>query len=100
VSGYFAFQHDENEVEVCLGGFAVALSPFMFTDYSSYPNTAGYIGVILGLVALSKLGVRWVNVEIRDDSVPALTWAETGRPRGNLVTSASIVFTLLAWRWI
>lgn len=34
-------------------------------------------------------------MEVRGDSVAALTWAETERPRGHLVTNASKVFTML-----
>jgi ribonuclease HI len=48
----------------------VALSSFGFTDDSSYHNTAEYIGVILGLIALAKIGVRGVDVELRGDSIP------------------------------
>jgi hypothetical protein len=48
----------------------VALSSFGFTDDSSYQNTAEYIGVILGLIALAKIGVRGVDVELRGDSIP------------------------------
>jgi ribonuclease HI len=94
-SGGLLYRIDQDGVEVCLGGFAVALSSFGFADDSSYQNTAEYIGVILGLVALAKIGVRGVDVELRGDSITALTWAETGRPRGSLVTNASMVFTLL-----
>ena len=49
----------------------------------------------MGLIALAKIGVRGVDVELRGDSITALTWAETGRPRGSLVTNASMVLTLL-----
>ena len=52
-------------------------------------------GGILGLVGLVTLGVRNVDVEVRGDSIAALTWAETERPRGHVVTNASMVFTLL-----
>jgi ribonuclease HI len=84
-----------NGIEICIGGFAVDLKPFEFENDSSYQNTAEYIGVILALIAMVKLGFHGVDVEIRGDSISALTWAETGRPRGELVTNASIVFTLL-----
>jgi hypothetical protein len=73
----------------------VDLKPFEFEEVSSYQNTAEYIGVILGLIAMVKLGFQRVDVQIRGDSISALTWAETGRPRGELVTNASSVFTLL-----
>jgi hypothetical protein len=84
-----------NWSETCIGVFAVDLKPFEFEDVSSYQNTAEYIGVILGLIAMVKLGFHGVDVQIREDCISALTWAETGRPRGELVTNASIVFTLL-----
>jgi hypothetical protein len=40
------------------------------------------------------MGVRDADIEVRGDSVAALTWAETERPRGQLVTNAAMVFTL------
>ncbi len=61
-SGGLLYRIDQDGVEVCLGGFAVALSSFGFADDSSYQNTAEDIGVILGLVALAKIGVRGVGL--------------------------------------
>ena len=48
------------------------------------------------MAGLALLGVRDADIEVRGDSVAALTWAETERPRGHLVTNASMVFTLLS----
>ena len=79
--------------EFAIGGSAVDLRGFGFD--SSFQNTAEYIGCTLGLIGLALLRIRDVDVEVRGNSVAALTWAETERPRGKLVTNASIVFTLL-----
>lgn len=88
----------EGGAEVCLGGSAVDLSSLGIKGDSSYQNTCEYIGAILGMMGLIKLGVKSVDVELRGDSIAALTWAKTERPRGELVTNASMVFTLLCIR--
>ena len=41
------------------------------------------------------MGIREEAVDVRGDSVSALTWAVKGRPRGDLATNASSVFDLL-----
>ena len=46
-------------------------------------------------MCLLKLGVSNEDIELRGDSVSALTWAKTERPRGKVVTNAAMVFTLL-----
>ena len=84
-----------NGSEVVIGDSAVDLRVLEFGSDSSFQNTAEYIGCTLGLVGLALLGIRDVDVEVRGDSVAALTWAETERPRGELVKNASMVFTLL-----
>ena len=82
-----------------LGGGAVYLRGFGFGSDSSFQNTAEYIGCILGVVGLVLLGVRDADIKILGDSIAALTWAETERARGQLVTNASMVFTLLSIRF-
>ena len=82
-----------------LVGGAVYLRGFGFGSDSSFQNTAEYIGCILGVVGLVLLGVRDADIEILGDSIAALTWAETERARGQLVTNASMVFTLLSIRF-
>ena len=78
-----------------IGGSAVDLRGLGFGFDSSFQNTAEYIGCTLGLIGHALLGVKDVDVEVRGDSIAALTWAETERPREELVTNASIVFTSL-----
>ena len=81
--------------EVCLGGSAVSLECLDFGDDSSFQNLSEYIGGIIGLIGLVKMGVRKASIEMRGDSVSALTWAQTERYRGERVTNASMVFTAL-----
>ena len=94
-AGILWYERMANGSEVAIGGSAVDLRIFEFGSDSSFQNTAEYIGCTLGLAGLALLGVRDADVEVRGDSVAALTWAETERPRGKLVTNASMVFTLL-----
>ena len=84
--------------EVCLGGSAVSLSSLGFEDDSSYQNLCEFIGATLGLIGLSILGIRSVDVAMRGDSVSALTWVSTERYRGSNVSNASMVFTMLCIR--
>ena len=94
-AGVLWFKRRADGTEVAIGGSAIDLRSFTFGTDSSFQNTAEYIGCTLGLAGLALLGVRDVDVEVRGDSVAALTWVETERPRGDLVTNASMVFTLL-----
>ena len=98
-TGILWYKRQADGTEVAMGGGAVDLRGFGFGSDSSFENTAEYIGCILGMVGLVLLGVRDADIEIRGDSVAALTWAETERARGQLVTNASIVFTLLSIRF-
>ena len=81
-AGILWYKRQDNGTEVAMGGGAVDLRGFEFGSDSSFQNTAEYIGCILGMVGLVLLGVRDADIEIRGDSVAALTWAETERARG------------------
>ena len=54
-----------------------------------------FIGSIVGILGLVRLGVRGVDIEIRGDSMSALTWAQKERTRGSQVTNAAMVYTLV-----
>ena len=84
-----------NGAEVCLGGSAVSLRGLSFEGDSSYQNLCEFIDAMLGLIGLSKLGIRGVDVTMRGDSISALTWVSTERYRGVNVSNASMVFTML-----
>ena len=81
-AGILWYRRQADGTEVVLGGGAVSLRGLGFGSDSSFQNSAEYIGCILGMVGLALLGVRDADIEIRGDSVAALTWAETERPRG------------------
>jgi ribonuclease HI len=81
--------------EMCVGGGAVDIRGLGFEGDSAFQNIAEYIGAIVGLGALIVLGTRCNDIEIRGDSIAALTWAQTERARGQRVTNASMVFTTM-----
>jgi hypothetical protein len=64
------------------------------TDYS-YQNLSEFIGAILAVMGQVMLGLSGQRLALRGDSVTALTWAVTERPRGDIVTNAAMVWTLL-----
>jgi hypothetical protein len=66
-----------------------------FEDDSSYQNCAEFIGAIMVIVVMLKLGYRDIKVKLRGDSVTALTWAWEQRFRSDLINNASVVFILL-----
>jgi hypothetical protein len=47
--------------EACIGGAAVGIMDFGFGKDSSFQNTAEYIGMVLGVLALVKAGIRDVD---------------------------------------
>ena len=84
-----------NGSEVVRGVSAVDLSFLEFGVDSSNQNLAEYIGAILAVVGQVMLGFLGTSIALRGDSVTALTWTRTERPRGVRVTNASMIWTLL-----
>ncbi len=78
--------------EASLGGCAVNLRELGFGTDSGYQNTAEFIGAILSLIGLLQMGIRDVAIEVRGDSMAALTWTIKGRTKGDLATNAAMVF--------
>jgi hypothetical protein len=68
---------------------------FGFGTYSSFQNTAEYIGTVLGILALVKMGVRDVDVLIRGDSTMALVWVTEGCIKCQHTINAAVVVTAL-----
>lgn len=81
--------------EVCLGGGAIDIRGLQFGEDSSFQNVAEYIGATVGILTLITLGTTCRDLEVRGDSVAALTWAQTERARGSRVTNAAIIFTVM-----
>lgn len=89
---WYARQDGAEEVR---GVSAVDLSFLEFGDDSSFQNLAEFIGAILAVIGHVVLGHTGSSLALRGDSVTALTWAITERPRGSIVTNAAMVWTQL-----
>lgn len=93
-SGVIWYARDSG-TEVVLGVCAVSLGFLSFGFDSSNQNLAEYLGAIIAVLGQVILGYSGRSLALRGDSVTALTWAISERPRGKLVTNASMVWTLL-----
>ena len=85
----------EHGAEVAVGVSAVNLEFLAFGVDSSNQNLAEFIGAILAVIGQIIMGLSGCSLALRGDSVTALTWAITERPRGSIVSNASMVWTLL-----
>jgi hypothetical protein len=97
--GLLWYRRDKDNNEISLGAAAVDLQWLKFGADSSFQNVAEYIGGLIGLVGLIKLGINNVAVEFRGDSLTALSWAKKEKSKGKLVSNAAIVFSLLCIRF-
>ena len=97
--GVLWYQRDIDRNEISLGATAVDISWLNFGTDSSFQNVAEYIGGLVGLIGLIKLGINNVAVEFRGDSLTALSWAKKEKSKGKLVSNAAIVFSLLCIRF-
>jgi hypothetical protein len=88
-----------DSLDTCVGGSAVSIREFNFGTDSGFQNTAEYIGTVLGILALVKIGVRNVDVLIRGDSTTALAWVTEGRIKGPEAINAAVVVTALYIRF-
>jgi hypothetical protein len=77
------------------GVSSVDFSRLGFGVDSSFQNLSEFIGAILAVIGQVILGFSGSSLALRGDSVTALTWAITERPRGLIVTNAAMVWTLL-----
>jgi hypothetical protein len=81
--------------EVLLGCFSLDIENLGFGTDASYQNTAEFIAATLGIRGLTAFG--WTpneSVELRGDSITALTWGRKRGVRSPLATNASVLFTL------
>jgi hypothetical protein len=85
--------------EACVGCCAVSIASFGFGDDSSYQNTCEYIGMVLGVLVLVRLGVRRVDVVIRGDSKSALSWMDKGKVSGKAAMNAALVLVSMCIRF-
>jgi hypothetical protein len=84
-----------NGAEVAMGVCAVSLAFLGFGEDSSFQNLCEFLGAIIAVIGHVILGNRGRTLALRGDSITALTWALTERPRGSIVTNAAMIWTLL-----
>ena len=93
-AGCLIYRRDRDS-EVCVGASAVDLRQLGFATESKFQNVCEFIGSIVGILGLVRLGVTNLDIEIRGDSISALTWAQKERTRGSQVSNAAMVYTLV-----
>ena len=77
-SGVLIYQRARDESETILGGGAVSLTSLAFADDSSHQNITEFIGAIMVVVVMSRMGIhqpKKIMLWLRGDSIAALTWA-------------------------
>ena len=84
-----------NGAEVAGGVAAVDLSFLNFGEDSSFQNLSEFIGAIIAVAGQVIMGRQSQSMSLRGDSITALTWAITERPKGKRVTRAAIIWTML-----
>jgi hypothetical protein len=84
-----------NGAEEFIGVSAIDLTCLGFGVDSSFQNLSEFIGAIIAVMGQVILGLSGRSLALRGDSVTALTWAITERPRGSIITNASMIWTLL-----
>jgi hypothetical protein len=94
--GMLFYERDAQGSEVPVGGAAVSIGFMGFRDDSAFQNCAEFIAATMCVAGALKLGHSGESIELRGDSVSALTWATHERFRGWRATSAAVVFTQLA----
>jgi len=64
-----------------------------------YQNTVEFIGIVLGVVALSHMGVRDVSITIRGDNKSSLKWGLTENYKSLTCRRAALVLTTVSIKY-
>lgn len=94
-AGCLVYRRMEDGSERCVGGSSTSLWRLGFGSDSSNQNVAEFVGIILGILTVKKLGITEIDVELRTDSEVALRWAEKENPHSDRASNAAILFTML-----
>ena len=98
--GLLWYKKGNDNCEISFGAAAVDLAWLDFGTDSSYQNVAEYMGRLVGLIGLLKLGISNVAVKFRGDSLTALSLTKKEKSKGTLVSNAAIIFSLLCIRFV
>ena len=82
-----------------MGGSAIDISQFGFGTDSSFQNVSEFVAAVMGTIMIIKMGllfmIKDMGVGLRGDSITAITWITKERYRGESVSNAAMVYTLL-----
>jgi hypothetical protein len=80
--------------EVLLGGCSLSIEYLGFGADASFQNTAEFIAAALGIRGLGAFAGAGQAIELRGDSITALTWAGKRSVRSTLASNASVFYSL------
>ena len=85
--------------DIPMGGSAIDISQFGFGTDSSFQNVSEFVAAVMGTIMIIKMGllfmIKDMGVGLRGDSITAITWITKERYRGESVSNAAMVYTLL-----
>jgi len=64
-----------------------------------YQNTVEFIGIVLGILTIAKLGIRDVSITIRGDNMSSLKWGLTENYRSLSCRRAALVLTTISIKY-
>jgi hypothetical protein len=77
-----------------LGGCSLSIEYLRFGADASFQNTAEFIAAALGIRGLGAFAGAGQAIELRGDSITALTWAGKRSVRSSLASNASVFYSL------
>ena len=92
--GVLYYRRNSDGSETPLGGGAVSIAQLNFGVDASFQNTAEFIAALLGILGLVQLGITPSDIELRGDSITALSWASKTVFHSDLLGNASLVFVM------
>ena len=92
--GVLYYKRNADGSETPLGGGAASIAQLDFGVDASFQNTAEFIAAVLGISGLVQLGITPTEVELRGDSITALSWASKTLFHSDLIGNASLVFVM------
>ena len=92
--GVLYYQRNSDGSETPLGGGAASIAQLDFGVDASFQNTAEFIAAVIGISGLVQLNITSAEVELRGDSITALSWAAKTLFHSDLIGNASLVFVM------
>jgi hypothetical protein len=93
--GVLLYSRAPGRADCPVGGFSVDITSLGFGTDAGYQNAAEFIAAVLGTVCLVQLFPTCKSFVFRGDSMSALSWARSGRAKGDRVFNSAFVFVSL-----